>query len=176
MDIHFDAIQDIFSPNPTPISKGQDKWFCPDCRKSLDERMFFKTGRVDKFPNGILPKCKNCVTLKVDDTEPSTFLAILKEINVPYIPSEWRGLLSKKDARAGSILGKYVSKMKLNQFKKYKWEDSKKLVQDEEDSILSALRNENVSQTEAETQLTELTSLKTIAPTAPMGAMVTGGT
>lgn len=175
MDIHFDAIQDIFSPNLTPVSKGQGKWFCPDCRKSLDERMFFKSGRLDKFPNGILPKCKNCTTLRVDDTEPTSFLAILKEIDVPYIPSEWRSLLSKKDARAGSILGKYVSKMKLNQFKKYRWEDSKKLVKDEEEALLSALKNENVSQTDAEQQLADLTSLKAIAPTAPMGAMVTGG-
>ncbi len=175
MDIHFDAIQDIFPPNPSPISKGQNKWFCPGCRKSLDERMFFKTGRTDKFPNGFLPECKNCVTLKVDDTEPATFLGILKEIDVPYIPSEWRGLLSKKDARSGSILGKYVSKMKLNQYKKYKWEDSKKLVADEEETILSALKNSSTSQTDAEQQFADLTNLKAIAPTAPMGAMVTGG-
>jgi len=175
MDIHFDAIQDIFSPNLTPVSKGQGKWFCPDCRKSLDERMFFKTSRLDKFPNGLLPKCKNCTTLRVDDTEPGSFLGILKEIDVPYIPSEWRSLLQKKDARAGSILGKYVSKMKLNQFKKYKWEDTKNLVKDEEETLLSALRNENVSQTDAEQQLADLTNLKAVAPQIPMGAMVTGG-
>lgn len=176
MDIHFDAIQDIFPPNLNPVSKGQGKWFCPDCRKSLDERNFFKTSRLNKFPNGILPKCKNCITLKVNDTEPATFLGFLKEIDVPYIPGEWRGLLSKKDPRAGSILGKYVSKMKLNQFKKYRWEDSKKLTQDENEAIISALKNENVSQTDAERQLEQLTSLKECAPSTSMGAMVTGGT
>lgn len=175
MDIHFDAIQDIFSPNLTPVSKGQDKWFCPRCRKSMDARMFFKTKRTDKFPNGLLPECKNCTTLKIDDTEPATFLGLLKEIDVPYIPSEWRKLLAKKSAGGGSILGKYVSSMYMNQHKKYRWEDTKNLVKDEEEMLLSALKNETTSQTEAEQQLTELTSLKGIAPQAPMGAMVTGG-
>lgn len=179
MDIHFDAIQDIFPPNPNPVNKGipgqTNRWFCPDCRKTLDERNFFKTNRVDKFSNGLLPKCKNCVTLKIDDTDPSTFLAMLKEIDVPYIPSEWRGLLSKKEAKAGSILGKYVSKVRLNQYKKYRWNDTIKLVKDEEEALISALKNDNISQTEAEQQFADLTDLKAVAPSAPMGAMVTGG-
>lgn len=175
MDIHFDAIQDIFSPNLTPVSKGQDKWFCPRCRKSMDARMFFKTKRVEKFSNGLLPECKNCTTLKVDDTEPGSFLGLLKEIDVPYIPSEWRKLLLKKNPGSGSILGKYVSSMYMNQHKKYRWEDTTNLVKDEEEMLLSALKNESTSQSEAEQKLVELTDLKIVAPQAPMGAMVTGG-
>jgi hypothetical protein len=43
-----------------------------------------------------------------------TFLPILKELDRPYIPSEWRGLLDKKGPKTATILGKYVSKMYLS--------------------------------------------------------------
>lgn len=163
MKINFTAIQDIYQPQPNPISKGPGKFFCLTCKKTLDERQFFKTGRLDKFPSGFLPHCKTCVTMAVDDTEPSTFLPILKELDIPYIPTEWRNLLVKKDARGASILGKYASKMKLNQFKKYKWQDTEALVQNETESLLAALRQESDSETEAETKLEEMMAMTDIA-------------
>lgn len=163
MKINFAAIQDIYQPQPNPISKGPGKYFCLTCKKTLDERQFFKTGRLDKFPSGFLPHCKTCVTMAVDDTEPSTFLPILKELDIPYIPTEWRNLLVKKDARGASILGKYASKMKLNQFKKYKWQDTEALVQNETESLLAALRQESDSETEAETKLEEMMAMTDIA-------------
>jgi len=132
MKINYGAIQDIYQAQPNPIQKGPGKYFCLTCKKTLDEKQYFRTGRLDKYPAGILPHCKTCITMGVDDTDPSTFLSILKEIDVPYIPTEWRALLVKKDPRASSILGKYVSKMHLNQFKKYHWADTEALVAQEE--------------------------------------------
>ncbi len=98
----------------------------------------------------------------INDTDPSTFLPILKEIDVPYIPSEWRSLLVKKDPKSPSIIGKYVSKMKLNQFKKYSWKDTERLVEDESASILAALRQESDSETEAEEKLHVMLSMSDI--------------
>jgi len=95
----------------------------------------------------------------VDDTDPTTFLSILKEIDVPYIPTEWRALLVKKEARGSSILGKYVSKMRLNQFKKYRWSDTEALVESEEQNLLAALRQQTDSETEAEAKLEEMLSM-----------------
>lgn len=162
MKINYAAIQDIYQPQPNPLAKGPGKYFCIECKKTLDEKQYFKTGRTDKFPSGYLPKCKTCVTMGINDTDPSTFLPILKEIDVPYIPSEWRALLVKKDSRAASILGKYVSKMRLNQFKKYSWKDTETLAENEAASMLEALRQESGSESEAEQKLDTMLSMSDI--------------
>jgi len=99
----------------------------------------------------------------IDDTDPTTFLSILKEIDIPYIPSEWRALLIKKDPRGASILGKYASKMRLNQLKNYRWADTEKLASSEQESILEALRQESATETEALEKLDEMLEMRDIA-------------
>ena len=163
MKINFAAVQDVYAPQPNPLSKGPGKYFCLTCKKTLSEREFFKTGRKDKYPAGILPHCKTCVTMGVSDSDPTTFLPILKEIDIPYMPGEWRALLAKKDARGASILGKYVSKMRLNQYKKYSWVDTERLVASESESILAALRQETDSESEAEEKFEAMMSMQDIA-------------
>lgn len=163
MKIDFDNVRDAYKPGAQAISKGSGRYFCTNCHKTLDEKQFFKTSRVDKHPSGVLPECKTCATMTVDDTDPTTFLPLLKEIDVPYIPSEWRALLVKKDSRSGSILGKYVSKMRLNQFKKKRWVDSAALVEQETQSLLEALRQEANSETEAERQVQDMLTFADMA-------------
>lgn len=163
MKINFAAVQDAYAPQPNPLSKGPGKYFCLTCKKTLSEKEFFKTGRKDKYPAGILPHCKTCVTMGVNDTDPTTFLPILKEIDIPYMPGEWRALFAKKDARGASILGKYTSKMRLNQYKKYSWVDTERLVASESESILAALRQETNSESEAEEKFEAMMSMQDIA-------------
>lgn len=170
MKYNYAAVQDVYQPQPTTPAKAPGKLFCGKCHKTLDEKQFFKTGRLDKFPNGYLPHCKTCVTMGVNDTDPATFLPILKEIDVPFIPSEWRQLLNKKTKGSASILGKYVSKMRLNQFKKYNWSDSEKLTEQENESILGALRQESANESEAQEKLDSLLSFSDFAQ-PDMGAM-----
>ena len=170
MKIDFENVRDAYRPGVQAISKGSGKYFCSKCRKTLDEKQFFKTSRVDKHPSGVLPECKTCSTMAVDDTDPSTFLPLLKEIDVPYIPGEWRALLMKKDARSSSVLGKYVSKMRLNQFKKYRWADSERLVAQETESLLAAMRQETDTESEAEEKVKEMLSFEDIEK-PEMGAM-----
>ena len=170
MKIYFENVRDAYRPGVQAISKGSGKYFCSKCRKTLDEKQFFKTSRVDKHPSGVLPECKTCATMAVDDTDPSTFLPLLKEIDVPYIPGEWRALLMKKDARSSSVLGKYVSKMRLNQFKKYRWADSERLVAQETESLLAAMRQETDTESEAEEKVNEMLSFGDIEK-PEMGAM-----
>lgn len=170
MKIDFENVRDAYRPGVQAISKGSGKYFCSKCRKTLDEKQFFKTSRVDKHPSGVLPECKTCATMAVDDTDPSTFLPLLKEIDVPYIPGEWRALLIKKDARSSSVLGKYVSKMRLNQFKKYRWADSERLVAQETESLLAAMRQETDTESEAEEKVKEMLSFEDIEK-PEMGAM-----
>ena len=76
--------------------------------------------------------CKKCLTLHIDNFNPETFLWILKDMDLPYIPEEWNVLRDRAFARnpnltGMSVFGKYLSKMKLKQFKIYGWEDSEKI-------------------------------------------------
>lgn len=101
---------------------------CQKCGKVMDEEAQFylrKDGtRMDL--------CKKCLTLHIDNFNPETFLWILKDMDLPYIPEEWNVLRDRAFAKnpnlnGMSVFGKYLSKMKLKQWKQYGWEDSEKL-------------------------------------------------
>lgn len=172
MKIDFNSVKDAYRPGMTTIVKGNGKCFCPTCRKTLDEKNFFKTRRTDKHPSGYLPECKTCITLKVDDSDVSTFLPFLKEIDVPYIPSKWRELVQKKPAGGQSILGKYVSAMRMNQHKKYFWADTENLVNQERSALIAAFRQEDMTETDAEQRADQAQSLADVQG-APMKTMTT---
>lgn len=173
MKIDFNNVKDLYPAGKVAVPKGPGKYFCQSCRKTLDEKNFFKTSWVQKHPAGILPECKSCVSMTIDDTDPATFLSTLKEINVPYIPSAWRELLVKKDPKAPSILGKYVSKMRLNQYKRYSWADSERLTREETDALLDAVRQTTTTESEAQNEVDKMLNFQDIAPQSPM--LVDGG-
>ena len=92
--------------------------YCEKCGLTKDEKEFYITKRTDKYPTGHLNQCKKCITLGVDNWDPETYKWILQEIDVPYIEDEWNKILSKwgtdpKKLTGTTILGKYLSKMKL---------------------------------------------------------------
>jgi hypothetical protein len=65
-----------------------------------------------------MPQCKKCLTMHVDNWNPETYLWILQEIDVPYVPEEWNKLMAKyamdrSKVTGMTILGRYLSKMKL---------------------------------------------------------------
>jgi hypothetical protein len=74
--------------------------------------------------------CKKCITAHVDNFNPDTYLWILQEVDVPYIPDEWNKLIVKwgKDDPSKltglSIIGRYFSTMKLKQYRDYRWKDT----------------------------------------------------
>ena len=105
------------------------KYTCSRCNKTLSEVKFYthKDGRKDEM-------CKDCLCAHINNFEPDTFLWILERMNVPYVPSEWNVLRDRKyqeDPRKGmggpAVMGKYLSKMKLKQWKEFTWADSEKL-------------------------------------------------
>jgi len=77
--------------------------------------------------------CKKCLTMHVDNFDPETFTWILEKFDVPYIPGEWQTILDKAYAadplkiNGLTVLGKYLSKMKLNQWKDARWKDSERI-------------------------------------------------
>lgn len=108
-------------------------YYCKICGRTMDGDQFYASNRLDRYPDdGKLPECKKCITRHVDNWNPRTYLWILEEIDVPYIEDEWNKLLERygKDRTkitGMTILGRYLSKMKLNQYNMYKWEDTEKI-------------------------------------------------
>ena len=100
--------------------------------------------------------------MSVDDTDPSTFLPILKEIDVPYMPKVWREMVNKKTAHSESALGKYVAAMYINQHKKYRWADSEQIVKDETESLLEAMRQKSATESEAQKAVEKLMDISTV--------------
>ena len=105
-------------------------FYCEKCKKTMRADQFYGSNNTEKYPEGKLKICKQCMTLRVDNWDPETYLWILQECDVPYIPEEWNKLMLSyaKDpskVTGTTIIGRYLSKMKLAQFKQYRWQDSK---------------------------------------------------
>ena len=115
---------------------------CQKCGKMLDEDTQFYT-----YKNGEKTEmCKKCLTMHIDNWDPSTYLWLLEKMDVPYVPVEWdvlrdRAFAKNPNLNGMSVFGKYLSKMKLKQWKNYGWADSDRL---------QALNEEKRSAQEAE--------------------------
>lgn len=92
--------------------------------------------------------CKACMTMHVNNYEPDTFLWILEKMDLPWVPEEWNIIRDKayqKDPykmNGMSVLGKYISKMKLKQWNKLGWADSKKIQEEREAAAKAAGKSE----------------------------------
>lgn len=101
---------------------------CQKCLKTMDENQFYtyKNGNKTEL-------CKKCLTMHIDNFDESSFLWLLEKMDVPYVPEEWNVLRDRafakdpKKMNGMSVFGKYLSKMKLKQFKDSGWADSEKL-------------------------------------------------
>ena len=121
----------------------QESYYCEKCNRTMIADQFYGSNNLEKYPDGKLRQCKKCMTLHVDNFNPDTYLWILQECDVPYVPDEWHKLLSKyakdKTKLTGmTILGRYLSKMKLKQFRDYRWKDN---------DFLQELANTKIEQT-----------------------------
>lgn len=104
-------------------------YFCEKCHRTMRADEFYGSNNLEKYPEGKLNQCKKCISLHVNNWDPETFLWILQECDVPYVPEEWQKLLQSyaKDpskVTGLTILGRYLSKMRLKQFKEYRWKDT----------------------------------------------------
>lgn len=108
-------------------------YYCEKCNRTMGAEQFYTSNNLEKYPNdGKLNMCKKCLTMHVDNWDPDSYLWILQEIDVPYVPEEWNKLLAKygqdrKKLTGLSILGRYLSKMKLKQYQDYRWEHTEHL-------------------------------------------------
>ncbi len=112
-----------------------ETYYCEKCNRTMNGTEFYSSNNLEKYPNdGKFPVCKKCMTMHVDNWNPDTYLWILQEADVPYVPDEWNKLMEKygrdpQSMTGMTILGRYLSKMKLKQFKDYRWKDTEFLQQ-----------------------------------------------
>ena len=111
---------------------AKETYYCEKCNKTMLADQFYGTNNLEKYPDGKLRQCKKCMSMHVDNFNPDTYLWIFQECDVPYIPEEWNKLLAsygkdRSKLTGLSILGRYLSKMKLKQFRDYRWEHTEHL-------------------------------------------------
>ena len=109
-----------------------DTYYCEKCNKTMKADQFYGSNNLAKYPEGKLKQCKQCITMHVNNFDPDTYLWILQECDVPYVPEEWNKLLlsygqDRSKLTGMTILGRYLSKMKLKQYKDYRWEHNQHL-------------------------------------------------
>lgn len=110
---------------------------CPKCGRTLNELKFFsyRGNREKKYPI-----CKDCIKMDIDDYNPDTFIKYIKEFNDPWSPTLWNDMLKKEEIRRKekkgiykylaaygpriSIIGKYLSYVRLKGFQAFTWEKS----------------------------------------------------
>ena len=120
-----------------------ESFYCEKCNRTMGADQFYGSNNSTKYPEGKMKQCKKCITMHVDNFNADTYLWILQECDVPYVPEEWNKLMAsyakdKSKLTGMTILGRYLSKMKLKQFKDYRWKDTE---------FLQELANSKIEQT-----------------------------
>ena len=133
--------------------------YCETCGKTMDEGQFYTSRNLEKYPDGgKLNQCKKCITMHVDNWDPETYKWILQEIDVPYVKEWWDAILEKNSANGHkitgmTILGKYLSKMKLKQWNDKHWADGPKIEEELLQEKITRMRAQGYSGEEIEEQL-----------------------
>lgn len=132
-----------------------DKKFCMKCGKTLKIGEFYQSHNLEKYPDGYLDQCKKCITMHVDNFDQNTYLWLLQDCDVPYIPEEWNSLLVKfgQTATRMGILGRYLSKMRLNQYKNFRWKDTEFLQQKKKKEIRESMEAKGYTEEQIVTYL-----------------------
>lgn len=140
-----------------PVKSGKNQR-CEKCGKTMDENEFYT------YRDGTKTElCKKCLTMHIDNFDPKTYLWLLEKMDVPYVEQEWNVLRDRAFAKnpykmnGMSVFGKYIAKMKLNQWNKYHWSDTEQLQAevDAKNKVIEEQREE-----EAESAQENLTDLE----------------
>ena len=122
---------------------AKKQFYCEKCGKTMDEVNFYSSKNVEKYPEKRLHICKKCITMHVDNWNPDTYLWILQECDVPYVPDVWNALIAKNQAKGTkitslTILGRYLAQMQMKQYRDFSWKDTE---------FLQDLKNKKIEET-----------------------------
>lgn len=135
-------------------------YYCEKCGRTLEATDFYTSNNLEKYPNeGKLRQCRRCITMHVDPYDPDTFLWLIKEVDVPWVPNSWNEVILREQQKGNditglSIFGRYMAKMRLKQFLKYRWKDTEALQQATNAKIQETMERQGYDQTEIDKVLT----------------------
>ena len=106
-----------------------DSYYCQKCNRTMSAENFYKSNNLEKYPDGKFNICKKCMTMHVDNWNPDTYMWIIQEADVPYVPDEWNKLMlkyaqDKSKVTGATIIGRYLGKMALKQYRDFRWKDT----------------------------------------------------
>lgn len=124
-----------------------EQFYCKRCNQTMRAEQFYGSNNLEKYPEGKLDLCKKCITAHIDNWNPDTYVWILQECDVPYVPKEWEKLMASyaKDpskVTGVTIIGRYLAKMKLKQYKDYRFKDTEFLQQLDDNKIETAMKRQ----------------------------------
>lgn len=162
-----------------PIDK-QSK-YCPRCQRILRTTEFYKSNNLNAHPDGYCDQCKQCQCAHLDAWDSSTFLHILEDCDVPYVPEEWNKTLTKvaqtpEKMSPTIVMGKYLSKMKLGQWRKYRYVDTETLMKIKEKNIRELLESEGKTESQIQEALTAAREQSEVKPEKPAALALEPGT
>lgn len=143
------------------------KKYCIRCGKTMDINNFYRSNNFEKYPDGYVDVCKDCFVARMDPWDPDTYIPLLQECDVPYLPDIWNGILQQNSdpKKVKTVLGKYVGRMKLKNYKDYRFADSEHLLAVEEKKAREALEKQGKSAAEIDDILAQPTI---VAPPKPV--------
>ena len=132
---------------------AEQQYYCKKCNRTMSADQFYGSTNLAKYPEGKLDTCKKCISMHVDNWKPETYIWILQECDVPYVPDEWSKLLESyardpSKVTGMTILGRYLSKMKLKQYKEYRWKDTEFLQELADNKLEQAMKRQGYSAAE----------------------------
>lgn len=130
-----------------------DQIFCEKCHRTMAAKEFYGSNNLTKYADGKIHICKKCLTMHVDNWDPDTYLWILQECDVPYIPDVWNKKLAqygqdRSKVTGVTILGRYLSSMKIKQYKDYRWKDTEYLQEVADKKTTEAMKRQGFSAAE----------------------------
>lgn len=147
--------------------------YCERCRGTMEEsKNFYLSNNLEKYPDGRLNICKKCVASRIDNFNPETYLWVLQELDVPYVPNEWNKVLlryrnDKEKLSSGAILGKYLSVMKIKQWRDYRWKDTEFLQEREQQRIEEQMIRQGYDRQAIDEVLDKATLVNAVLDAAP---------
>ena len=132
---------------------AEQQYYCKKCNRTMSADQFYGSTNLAKYPEGKLDTCKKCISMHVDNWKPETYVWILQECDVPYVPDEWSKLLESyardpSKVTGMTILRRYLSKMKLKQYKEYRWKDTEFLQELADNKLEQAMKRQGYSAAE----------------------------
>lgn len=147
-----------------------ESYYCEKCNRTMDASQFYGSNNTTKYPDSKLRQCKKCITMHIDNFNPETYMWILQECDVPYVPDEWNKLLQsyakdRSKLTGMTIIGRYLSKMKLKQYRDYRWKDTEFLQEVANKKIEETMKRQGYEAAE----IAQAIATSTIPmPTAPL--------